>query len=358
VASVALVVLVLGIGLAWWRGTGSGGSDKVAVVPGEPAVQLPHVGLLGKGDLWTLRTYSPGREEELWLSPSGSSPNLPYGLVITPDGSAGPLPPRSSASAEVGTVRGQPATALALSSDTPAAVVVWEIAPGMKALLGSQTIGSYSPSSPASSTTATTEPVLDRALAAKLFAIADRIGPVDDATWWHALQSGYPSGRGFDFLAPLVLEPPDGTTEVSWTNPGLGFTAALDVHGHHLSLTTLSANASNQGSAARDRRVHGVPAGFNPDERGNGVEDLSWHEHGEDVTLTFGPGLSESEALAIANSLVVPSESQWHALLEPAFLRTDLVPMPTDVFGRIFSVPQQGSFQGQRTQITTPTTTH
>jgi hypothetical protein len=294
-----------------------------------------------------LREYSPGRFEELLLWPAGTSSNDVSGLYVTPDASAGPLPTTSAGSTEVARVRGETATVIALRSATPAAAVVWEVAPGMRAMLTSGGI-TLNGIAPASSTT-TRPPVLDPEVASRLLALARQISPVSDATWSLELRTGRNQpGKGFKPITPLVLGAPHGSTEINVYEPGFTAIESLDVPGFASGTFSLGRTAA-EGPALRPPAgsgtvgVRGTRGAFDLDGPGVTPHQLSWPEHGAVYTLTYADGPTHQQAIAVADALSFPSPAQWHTLLFPATLRTDLVPVPHDLFDRILYGEAQSS---------------
>ena len=126
-----VVVFLVAAGLGWVRHGGDGG--KVVTGPGAPAVQLPKVGLPGRGNQWSIAAYSPGRWESIYLLPAGTPVGTgPYTLLVAPDAAAHLSLPTSPGSTESARVRGAPATVIAITSDRPVAAVVWEIGAGSR----------------------------------------------------------------------------------------------------------------------------------------------------------------------------------------------------------------------------------
>ena len=341
VASVVMVAVLLAAGLFWWRDRGEG-DDKVVTGPGVPAVQLPHVGLTGPRDTWQLKAYSPGRWEELLVFPAGTPRGEgPYALLITPDASAGKVSlPTTPHSTETATVNGKPATVIALQSPTPAAAILWEIAPGLKAMLATDGPigGGISEDYRTGATWTTPPPRIDSALANRLLATADRIGSVDDATWFSRLRSGGIS-RPTPLAAPLVPAPSRGHAELDGVEPPFFMSEHLDVPGFRPGTVTIAFSAYGpvdlKGKGLHPVSVRGTQGIFadspivahRPQTHG-----LTWFERGLRVTIAYEGGATRRQVIDLADSLVVATAAQWRSLVEPSTLRLDLDPMPKNLF--------------------------
>jgi hypothetical protein len=359
IASIAVVALLVA-GFAWSRHGGEA-NDKVAVVPGQPAVPLPKVGLTGRGEGWELAGYSPDRWELLYLRSSADRRDGLLDLVIAPDASAGVNLPTAPGTIEIARVRGVSAVVVAIPSSSHGAAVIWEIAPGVKALLRTDDVAA-TPGLPLRTT-------LDRATAARLLAVANRIGPVPDSAWWRAVSHFGSTSGGFDIAVPPVLTGQHGHTEIGLIQPGAFEPEWFDAPG--FTPGSLFAEVKGGGGPgtipksvpgpARIVEVRGTRGIWLPASSLDPHPRLEWTERGLFVTLvsSAAPASGQGSAdrlVAAADAMSVPTAAEWHALLSPATVRTDLVPMPTDVFTQWLAGPQQHTFQGHGTEITTTTT--
>ena len=200
--------------------------------------------------------------------------------------------------------------------------------------------------------------MLDRALAARLLAVANRIVPVSDEAWANALRYGRDSAAtGFHPITPLVLAAPHGSTEINVYEPGFFALESLDVPG--FAPGTFSLTYQSAGPAALNLkglatvRILGKKGAFVEDVAGQSPHQLSWAEPGVLVTLSYPDGPTHGQAIAVANSLTVVTPARWQALLFPVTLRTDLVPVPHDLFDRMLHGGVQTSTNSSSVTSTT-----
>jgi hypothetical protein len=341
VAAAVVVVLIAGALAVVQRG-----HDDASVVtgPGDPVVQFPHLVAPPPSTVQVVG-YSPGREIDLAFLPAGPALSPPASVEPSDGGSAA-CEPCTTAQVDSATLRmtvseasfdevgrslgaTAPGTPLQLGPHPAvyvpnrvggdfAGTLVWNPAPGVIAQLSTVIAG----------------PVEPEVAARTTLLLAGGLVEVDQATWEQLIDPTPTAPR-------LGLPGDGGHGEILSYSPTGGRTVQiLDVAGFppaSMQLTARSGGDEATLDAVDDPDhvdVRGT-SGLLQDTSPLGVgalgfgRSLTWVEDGSTYELAFTDAISSRDAVKVANRFTVLTPAEWHALLFPTTLRTDLVPMPT-----------------------------
>jgi hypothetical protein len=164
--------------------------------------------------------------------------------------------------------------------------------------------------------------------------LASTLVELDDATWWNLLNPS-PAASWSGLAAP------DGVGELAVLNTGSQAVQVLDTPkwapGTFMLTTTLGdPNPDNfNGTGPEDLDVRGTrgvitdtPSYLRSAHGPSYTRRLSWVQDRALYSLDFTAAASPADAVKVADRLSILTDAQWHALLFPAMLRTDLVPLP------------------------------
>jgi hypothetical protein len=361
-ATIVVLLAFVAAGLAWTR---KGSTDGTVVSgPEVPAVHLPVLSLPQKGAMSELAVYSPGRSVYELFRPVGATRSQVYDLAMAVSASSAVKLPTTPGSTMSVTVRGVPATAFALRSLDPAAGLTWQVAPGITALL---TTGSLSEGVSSGGSTTSLPLTLDPALAAKLVALADQLVPMSAQAQQRALEAwAAPAGPTVRLTMPTAR----GDAEMWEVSPSGELRQVVedrDLVDGAVELDTgyLGGGNSYETPPGQHIRIRGHDAvlsthdqstAFGPFAPGR-YEMVTWVEGKVELALQYRSGVPIAQIEKLALELAPASAARWQQMIFPTTLRTDLVPMPTNVFGNLIGPGSTETFSGSGTELPVTTTT-
>ena len=337
-AVVAIVLLAGALALAQ-RGHDDA---RVVTVPdpsGTPAADLPQLGLPADLGRTRVYTYSPGRAVGIVVTPKGADQNpvLPGPPGIAVGSATIRVTVTDLSPAQVIGLNG-PQDAVTLGSMNNLPILSRRIDPLFGGSVLGEAVWSPGPGVVAGLDVALAPDVADAG--AKAVDLAGRLVELDDRAWL-SLLDGDPTTRW------LGLSGQAGGGEIAELDPVGGsrgprglLRQVLDVPGRPPGTYRLTGGplggedpALSETSDVLDHvAVRGTTGQVSSYPRYAAttipyVESLVWVEDGTRYTLDFTSNSTDVGAAEVADRLGVLSPDQWHEMLFPAILRTDLVPM-------------------------------
>ncbi len=206
-----------------------------------------------------------------------------------------------------------------------------------------------------------------------VISLVESIADVPLADWTSALMppEGVPDPVTGATARPLRLGLPAGEAETSlnvqpWTTAKseirLSSGIELELDSWTKPLDGLSAQVQPDGTPATVRgaggsivRAQNSESSSSPAGDGDGEVETSalvWDEGGARMSFGYPSSLSDDDAVALADSLVVLDDSEWRALLLPPHLFSDATEDPAQSSGTTSTVPASGEIVLGATRLT------